>query len=112
MASTRGAPHTHARGDGVTSHTRTQVDIFGEEKLEDLSDEEQPVQREKPSTLSRFEPQMLKEYYVTGDDENIRRRDIPERLQCRQVPTTRRRRAQFERDLDAESKWVASKMKK
>ena len=55
---------------------------------------------------------MLKEYYVTGDDENIRRRDIPERLQCRQVPTTRRRRAQFERDLDAESKWVASKMKK
>ena len=77
-----------------------------------MSDEEAPVQREKPSTLSRFEPQMLKEYYVTGDDENIRRRDIPERLQCRQVPTTRRRRAQFERDLDAESKWVASKMKK
>ena len=60
---------------------RAQVDIFGEEKLEDLSDEEQPVQREKPSTLSRFEPQMLKEYYVSQDDENIRRRDIPERLQ-------------------------------
>ena len=34
---------------------RTQVDIFGEEKLEDMSDEEAPVQREKPSTLSRFE---------------------------------------------------------
>ena len=90
----------------------TQVDIFGEEKLEDLSDEEQPVQREQPSTLSRFEPQLLKEYYVSQDDENIRRRDIPERLQCRQLPTVRRRRAQFERDLDEESRWVASKMKK
>ena len=67
---------------------------------------------EQPSTLSRFEPQLLKEYYVSADDENIRRRDIPERLQCRQLPTVRRRRAQFERDLDAESKWVAHKMKK
>ena len=79
MASTRGTHHTHARGDGVTL-IRTQVDIFGEEKLEDMSDEEQPVQREQPSTLSRFEPQLLKEYYVSQDDENIRRRDIPERL--------------------------------
>merc|ERR1712138_254358 len=76
------------RGEG--SRHITQVDIFGEEKLEDMSDEEQPVQREQPSTLSRFEPQLLKEYYVSQDDENIRRRDIPERLQCRQLPTVRR----------------------
>ena len=40
----------------MASHSliRTQVDIFGEEKLEDMSDEEAPVQREKPSTLSRL----------------------------------------------------------
>lgn len=98
--------------DGVSQmQLMDMVDIFGEEKLEDMSDEEQ-APAERPSTLSRFEPQLLKEYYIGEEHEIIRRRDVPERLQCRQVATVRRRRAQFERSLDDEARWVASQLKR
>ena len=53
---------------------------------------------------------MLKEYYVTGDDENICRRDIPER----QADNTESEKEEgpVRKDLAAESRWVAHKMKK
>ena len=57
-----------------------------------------------------FEPSELERGHLTSHDHDVRKTDIPERFQLRQIPVTPTRiegdDRTFEKELDDEAKWI------
>ncbi|KAK7079180.1 Transcription elongation factor SPT6 [Halocaridina rubra] len=93
-----------------------------EEEDEDYEDDEEGEGRErrrgrkerkkavKKSIYEVFEPSELERGHLTDLDQQIRKSDVPERFQLRQIPVTRTRGEGDDRtsdkELDQEAKWI------
>ena len=60
------------------------IDLFGDDEYDDEYDEESKAADEKeegPSFEKLYEPHLIKEYFLSKEDDEIRKTDAPERLQ-------------------------------
>ena len=105
------APGSRAHRAEGTSHTRTQVDIFGEKRSSRTCPTKNDQYREKgPPPF----PDLSRESSRSTTSVRTTRIFGEGTFRSTAVSTTTYcgRRGEFERDLDEESKWVAAKMKK
>ena len=84
-------------------------DMENEEEVEEEEDEQgrktRKVKKTKRKTIYEiYEPSELERGHFTDQDEQIRKADVPERMQLRQVPVTSVEEGSTE--LDSEAEWI------
>lgn len=82
-------------------------EVEGKERRHRRKERRKPI---KKSIYEVFEPSELERGHLTDQDHEIRKSDIPERFQLRQIPVTRTRGEGDDRatdkELDQEAKWI------
>ncbi|XP_047491052.1 transcription elongation factor SPT6-like [Penaeus chinensis] len=82
-------------------------DVEGRERRHRRKERRKPI---KKSIYEVFEPSELERGHLTDQDHEIRKSDVPERFQLRQIPVTRTRGEGDDRatdkELDQEAKWI------
>ncbi|XP_042883795.1 transcription elongation factor SPT6-like [Penaeus japonicus] len=82
-------------------------EVEGRERRHRRKERRKPI---KKSIYEVFEPSELERGHLTDQDHEIRKSDVPERFQLRQIPVTRTRGEGDDRatdkELDQEAKWI------
>ncbi|KAJ1445154.1 SH2 domain-containing protein [Pelagophyceae sp. CCMP2097] len=116
----RGARRAYAepaRADGVNQmQLHDIVELFGEGAEDDIlggfEDEAKPAATGRSVLMQQFSDQALGEHYVDAEDDLVRARDVPERLQLRAAARAgSRSRDDFEAQLDDEANWVGHRLR-
>ncbi|XP_031780062.1 transcription elongation factor SPT6-like [Nasonia vitripennis] len=91
--------------DFASSELREAYEIFGDDFDYDETEKDRDlgkIKSTKKSIFEIYEPIELKRGHFTDLDNEIRRTDVPERIQLRSVPVT----AASEEELAAEAQWI------